>query len=77
MPVFPWEVERLRPFLVTLVDDLIDRMAVRAVPRRSVIVLLCYSAMIHEVMHFCGQVKASANIRGYAVACVSPAFAPA
>lgn len=28
-PVFPWEVERLRPLLVTLVNDLIDRAKVR------------------------------------------------
>jgi len=28
-PVLPWEVERLRPFLETLVDDLMDRVQVR------------------------------------------------
>lgn len=27
-PVFPWEVKRVEPFLVTLVDDLMDRMKV-------------------------------------------------
>jgi len=27
-PVFPWEVERVKPHLVTLVDDLMDRMKV-------------------------------------------------
>lgn len=28
IPVFPWEVERVKPFLVTLVEDLVDRMKV-------------------------------------------------
>ena len=27
-PVLPWEVDRVKPFLATLVDDLIDRAKV-------------------------------------------------
>ncbi|CAM9560687.1 unnamed protein product, partial [Scytosiphon promiscuus] len=40
-PVFPWEVERVKPFLVTLVDDLVDRMKEEVAERHRRPTKLC------------------------------------
>ncbi|CAM9355446.1 unnamed protein product [Hapterophycus canaliculatus] len=40
-PVFPWEVERVKPFLVTLVDDLMDRMKEEVAERHRRPTKLC------------------------------------
>lgn len=45
-PVFPWEVERVKPFLVTLVDDLMDRMKVIHVLKSAVGNFHCCHRMI-------------------------------
>ncbi|CAB1097215.1 unnamed protein product [Ectocarpus sp. CCAP 1310/34] len=47
-PVFPWEVKRVEPFLVTLVDDLMDRMKEELEERNRRPTKLCIEHHLHR-----------------------------
>ncbi|CAM9887204.1 unnamed protein product, partial [Ectocarpus sp. 8 AP-2014] len=47
-PVFPWEVKRVEPFLVTLVDDLMDRMKEELEERNRRPTKLCIEHHLHH-----------------------------
>eukprot|EP00903_Cladosiphon_okamuranus_P014191 g13185.t1 len=47
-PVFPWEVERVRPILATLVDDLLDRAKEELAERSRRPTKLCIEHYLHQ-----------------------------
>eukprot|EP00752_Nemacystus_decipiens_P009989 g8908.t1 len=47
-PVLPWEVERVKPFLATLVDDLIDRAKEELAERSRRPTKLCVEHYLHQ-----------------------------
>lgn len=50
-PVFPWEVDRVRPFLATLVDDLMDRAKVTYSEKAELVMIATGAGYWVPVLH--------------------------